>query len=147
MGAGLKMVMGLRIISLIVTLAVVGLSAWCKNIRFNDMWISLTVRISYIHCTRNRRSGTGSVATTTARGVDSATMASFFHYRHQQHYQDMGFHCRSTYLQALYTYVSDLLRPPPPSSPHSSSSSPPLWHALICPIPSAFPLNPFPLAP
>jgi hypothetical protein len=31
MGAGMKVVKGLRVIALITALAVVGLSAWCKN--------------------------------------------------------------------------------------------------------------------
>jgi hypothetical protein len=51
MSAGMKVVMGLRVIALVTALVVVGLSAWCKNSYFESRPILLTVSDSHIRCT------------------------------------------------------------------------------------------------
>jgi hypothetical protein len=86
MGAGMKVVIGLRAIALVTALAVVGLGAWCKEVRFEVKLILLTVIDSYIRRTRRRGTGSHGVTTTTARRVDSTTMASLLRGGHQQHY-------------------------------------------------------------
>lgn len=96
MGAGMKMLMALRVIVLIAALAVVGLGAWCT--RFCLHLVGSTNRVdSKIHHTRCRNSRTLSAEPTTTRTCNGGLLADVFRCSRQRYYQGVDFDRCSEY--------------------------------------------------
>lgn len=89
MGAGTKVVMGLRVLALIAALAVVGLGAWCKCACSCAICNILTVLDSQVNHTRCRDPWRRSIGQVGTRRTRSITVEGFLRCCHRWHHDDV----------------------------------------------------------